>query len=161
MEHPTPYKIFWVFKGHQVLMNEKCILSLQIGSYMDDVICDIIPMDVCHILLVRPWNFDIRITHGGRWTTYTIMKDGKRFTLSPLRDREEKVDNSPKVMLVEVKEFMKVEKKDVFYEFIPYPIQVVITTKIIYLPLEIQNFWNIMYTLCQMSFQRYNHLWEA
>jgi hypothetical protein len=25
------------------------------GEYRDKVLCDVIPMDVCHVLLGRPW----------------------------------------------------------------------------------------------------------
>jgi hypothetical protein len=49
--HPTPYKVSWLQKGHQVLVNEQCKVEIQIGSYKDEVLCDIMPMDVCHVLL--------------------------------------------------------------------------------------------------------------
>ena len=54
MKHPTPYKVFWLQKGHHLLVNEQCNVEFQIGSYKDEILCDIMPMDVCHILLGRP-----------------------------------------------------------------------------------------------------------
>ena len=29
--HPTPYKVSWLQKGHQLLVNEQCELELQLG----------------------------------------------------------------------------------------------------------------------------------
>jgi len=55
MEHSTPYRVSWLQKGHQVLVNEQCKVEFQIGTYKDEVLCDIIPMDVYHILLGMSW----------------------------------------------------------------------------------------------------------
>ena len=51
MNHPTLYKVSWLQKGHQLLVNEQCNVEFQIGTYKDVVLCDIISMDICHILL--------------------------------------------------------------------------------------------------------------
>lgn len=53
--HPVPYKVSWLQKGHQLLVNEQCEVEFHIGSYKYKALCDIMPMDVCHILLGRPW----------------------------------------------------------------------------------------------------------
>ena len=54
-KHPQPYRIAWVKDDHKVLVSEKCLVKFKIGSYHDEILCDIIPMDVCHLLLGRPW----------------------------------------------------------------------------------------------------------
>ena len=86
MKHPTPYKVSWLQKGHQLLVNEQCNVEFQIGTYKDVVLCDIMHMDICHILLGRPWKYDRKVVHDGRRNTYFLKKDGKRHTLSPLED---------------------------------------------------------------------------
>ena len=86
MKHPTPYKVSWLQKGHQLLVNVQCNVEFQIGTYKDVVLCDIILMDVCHLLLGRPWKYDKKAVHDGRNNTYSLEKDGKRHTLSPLED---------------------------------------------------------------------------
>ena len=53
MKHHTPYKVSWLQKGHQLLVNEQCNVEFHIGTYKDEILCDIMPMDVCHILLGR------------------------------------------------------------------------------------------------------------
>ena len=54
MKHPTPYKVSWLHTEHQLLVNEQCNVEFQIGTYKYVVLCDIMPMDVCHIILGRP-----------------------------------------------------------------------------------------------------------
>ena len=66
-------------------MTSRCLIPFTIGkNYQDELWCDIIPMDACHILLGRPWLFDRRVTHDGYLNTYSFSKDGKQITLAPL-----------------------------------------------------------------------------
>ena len=52
-KHLHPYHITWVQDDHKVMVNEQCSMKFKIGSYQDEVLCDIIPMDICHIFLSR------------------------------------------------------------------------------------------------------------
>ena len=54
-KHPRPYRIAWVQDDHKVMVSEQCLVKFKIGSYQDEVLCDVIPMDICHMLLGRPW----------------------------------------------------------------------------------------------------------
>jgi hypothetical protein len=74
MKHPTPYKVSWLQKGHQLLVNEQCEVELQLGKYKDKIVCDVMPMDVCHILLGRPWQYDRNAIHDGEEETPTSFK---------------------------------------------------------------------------------------
>lgn len=57
--HLDPYKIGWVKKGGETMINEICAVPLSIGNgYKDQIACDVIDMDVCHLLLGRPWQHD-------------------------------------------------------------------------------------------------------
>ena len=68
---------------------------------------DIIPMDICHILLGRPWQFDRHVVHDGHANTYTLTKDGVKHKLKPLKEKEEKVCSAAKICFVNGKEFLK------------------------------------------------------
>jgi hypothetical protein len=47
--HSHPYKL-------QCQVTKKCLVQLSIGkNYKDEVLCDVVPIDACHILLGRPW----------------------------------------------------------------------------------------------------------
>ena len=54
-KHPHAYWIAWVKDDHKVLVSKQCLVKFKIGSYHDEVLCDIIPMDVYHLLLGRKW----------------------------------------------------------------------------------------------------------
>ena len=41
IKHPTPYKVSWLHKGHKLLVNEQCNVEFQIGTYKDEILCDI------------------------------------------------------------------------------------------------------------------------
>jgi hypothetical protein len=54
-DHPEPYKLQWLRKGNEVKVNKRCLIEFLIGkNYKDAVVCDIVPMDACHLLLGRP-----------------------------------------------------------------------------------------------------------
>ena len=83
-KHPIPYKFSWLQNGHQLLVSEQCKIEFQIGNYKDKVICDVIPMDVCHIFLGRPWQYDKSEKHDGRKNIYELEKDGVKHKLVSL-----------------------------------------------------------------------------
>ena len=88
MKHPTPYKVSWLQKGHQMLANEQCEVEFQVGKYKDKIVCDAMPMDVCHILLGRPQKYDRGAMHDGKRNTYKFGKDGVNHTLMPLQEED-------------------------------------------------------------------------
>ncbi|XP_026416326.1 uncharacterized protein LOC113311741 [Papaver somniferum] len=49
--------------------------------FVESVLCDVIDMTATHILLGRPWHYDVRGVHNCFENTYTFYKDGKRVTL--------------------------------------------------------------------------------
>jgi hypothetical protein len=53
--HPMSYKVSWLQKGHQVTVTKQCLVEFKIGGYRDEILCDVIPMDVCHVLWGIPW----------------------------------------------------------------------------------------------------------
>jgi hypothetical protein len=65
-DHPSPYKVSWLQKGHQASVTKQCLVDFKMGEYKDKVLCDVIPMDVCHVLLGRPWQYDRNVVHDGR-----------------------------------------------------------------------------------------------
>lgn len=52
--HSHPYWIAWLKNNHKFLVNEKCLVKFKIGSYRDELLYDIIPMEACY-MLGRPW----------------------------------------------------------------------------------------------------------
>jgi len=86
MAQPHSYNIQWLNQGKGLQVNSRCLIFCSIGkSYHDELWCDIIPIDACHILLGRPWLFDRKVIHHGYLNTYSFSKDGKKITLAPIQ----------------------------------------------------------------------------
>ncbi|XP_017981010.1 PREDICTED: uncharacterized protein LOC108663034 [Theobroma cacao] len=84
--HPHPYKLQWLRKGNKVKVTKRCCVQFSIrNKYEDEVWCDVIPMDACHLLLGRPWQYDRRAHHDGYKNTYSFIKDGAKIMLTPLK----------------------------------------------------------------------------
>ncbi|KAD6118682.1 hypothetical protein E3N88_09953 [Mikania micrantha] len=83
--HPSPYVIQWLNQDKGLRVTHRVQVHLSIGKiYEDDVWCDVIPMDACHVLLGRPWLFDRRVMHDGYLNTYTFLYKERRVTLTPI-----------------------------------------------------------------------------
>jgi hypothetical protein len=63
-----------------------------VGDYVDEVECDVLPLEVCGLLLGCPWQFDRNVTHAGRANTYSFVHEGKQWTLKPMQDDQIKSD---------------------------------------------------------------------
>jgi len=69
---------------------------------MDEIWCEIVLMDACHVLLGCPWLLDRRVMHDGHLNTYTFTKYHKKITFTPLKptsQRKSQDTNSMDVFL--------------------------------------------------------------
>jgi hypothetical protein len=140
-DHPSPYKVLWLQKGHQVSVTKQCLVDFKMGEYKDKVLCDVIPMDVCHVLLGRPWQYDQNVVHDGRMNTYTLEKDGRTHRLLSIKDEEVKPEVNSTVLLMSGKELLtEMEKKEDPQFFVVRKPRLVLTnTRVDDLPDEIQE----------------------
>jgi hypothetical protein len=111
-EHLKTYKVSWLQKGHQVMVTKQCLVEFKIGGYRDEIMCDVIPMDVCHILLGRPWQFDRNFIHDGRKNTYTLEKNGRTPMLLPIEEKKAKEEANKSILLMRGKELLKEVKEE-------------------------------------------------
>eukprot|EP00253_Pinus_taeda_P004493 PITA_04493 len=140
LKHPTPYKVSWLQKGHQLLVDEQCEVEFHIGKYQDKVVCDIMPMDVCHILLGRLWQYDRKVTHDGKTNCYKFVKDGVKHTLVPIKEEDTTEVSGTKALLMGGKQFVKqIEENEVNYAIVRRTKTVLPNTKKSELPTEIQE----------------------
>ncbi|XP_022854234.1 uncharacterized protein LOC111375615, partial [Olea europaea var. sylvestris] len=78
-KHPKPYKLTWLKRGNDVEVSQRARISFSIGpTYKDQVLCDVVEMDVCHLLLGRLWQFDRHSLHDGYTNTYSFLFGGKK-----------------------------------------------------------------------------------
>jgi hypothetical protein len=108
--HLHPYRIIWFKKGIEFTINKRCLINFSIGkTYKDEIWCDVIQVDACHLLLGRPWKYDRKVMHDGGNNTYTFWKDGSKVVLFTIKDKG-KTEN----MLSE-REFVKETKAMIFF----------------------------------------------
>lgn len=109
-------------KGHQILVNEQCLGSFQIGNYRDEIICNVMPMDACHILLGRPWQYDRKTIYDGEVNTYKITKDTKKYDMTPVKEKHKEVGNDTKVCVILEKQLLKeIPMEEMFYALVSHP----------------------------------------
>jgi hypothetical protein len=118
IEHPSPYRVSWLQKEHQLNVTKQCLVEIKIGGYKDEILCDVIPMDVYHLLLGRPWQYDRNVIHDGRKNTYTLEKNGRTHMLLPIKYKEVTTEVSNNVILMSGKELLKEVKKKEDTQFI-------------------------------------------
>ena len=51
------------------------------GNYKDEIYCDVLPMDVAHVLLGLPWLYDLNVTNFGKDIIYSFKYKGKNIIL--------------------------------------------------------------------------------
>jgi len=88
IKHAKPYRLQWLNDSGEVKVTKQVVVPFSIGKYVDEVLCDVVPMQASHILLGRPWQYDRKAIHDGVKNRYTIVKDGKTITLVPLTPKQ-------------------------------------------------------------------------
>ena len=83
LKHPRPNRLQWLNDSGEVKVLWQVLISFSIGKYKDEVLCDVVPMQVGHILLGRPWQFDRKVIHNRFKNRHTLVKDQKSNTLVP------------------------------------------------------------------------------
>ena len=106
-KHLVAYKVCWLHKGNQILVSEQCEFNFQIGPYKDKILCDVMPMDVFHILLGRSWKFDKKVTHDGRSHCHNFEQNVIRDVLHPSQEVRMAGKSAPKVLMLSGKEYLQ------------------------------------------------------
>jgi hypothetical protein len=110
--HLTLYKVSWLQKGHQVTVTKQCLVEFKIGGYRDEILCDVIPMDVCHVFLGIPWKYERNVIHDGRINTYTLEKNGRKHMLFPIEEKKVKEEANTSILIMSGNEILSQVKKE-------------------------------------------------
>ncbi|KAH1046904.1 hypothetical protein J1N35_037688 [Gossypium stocksii] len=83
-KHPNPYKLQWFNDSGELKLTKQAVVAFSIGKYQGKVVCDVVPMHAGHLLLGRPWQFDLHMIHDRYTNRYIFKHFGKNVTLGPL-----------------------------------------------------------------------------
>ena len=88
IKHPRPCKLRWLNFSGEIRVDQQVLISLSIGKYKDDILCDIVPMQASHMLLGRPWQVDRRLKYNGVSNKYYVKMKERTVTLVPLPPKQ-------------------------------------------------------------------------
>ena len=75
--HPRPYPLGWLNKSTQIKVIEQCRLRFAITTnYIDKVELDVVPVDICGVVLGSPYIYDHDAVFYRREHKYHLKKDG-------------------------------------------------------------------------------------
>ena len=73
--YPNPHRVAWL-NDHTLHVAQRCLVSIQMGDYKDEIYYDVLTMDVSHVLLGRPWFYDLNVTKFGKDSIYSFKYPG-------------------------------------------------------------------------------------
>ena len=70
----------WICDNSQVQVTKQCKLRFMItSSFIDEVELDVVPLDICEMVLGSPYLYDRKATFYRGWNKYHVFKDGIEF----------------------------------------------------------------------------------
>ncbi|XP_020877200.1 uncharacterized protein LOC110227444 [Arabidopsis lyrata subsp. lyrata] len=86
-KHPSPYALTWFQDGVAVRVSHRSYVPFSVGAfYKDRMYFDLAPLDVCHLIFGRPWEYDRKIMHDGVKNTYQFIWETHQILLLPSPD---------------------------------------------------------------------------
>ncbi|XP_039017076.1 uncharacterized protein LOC120147896 [Hibiscus syriacus] len=110
IKHPTPYKLQWLNDGGEVKVTKQVTIPFSIGKYQDEALCYVVPMNACHILLGRPWQYDKQVVHDGFTNRYSFFHNERKVILTPLSPSRVSEDHDTLKKNIEASKSIKEEE---------------------------------------------------
>ena len=59
LEHPKPYPLGWLHKDVELQVTKRCRFKFAMSEkFIDEIECDVVPLDVCEIIVRSPYLWD-------------------------------------------------------------------------------------------------------
>ena len=73
IKYHRPYKLQWLNDSGEVRLNKQVLIYFRIGKYEDEALCDVVSMQVGHLLFGRPCQFDRKVKHDSFTNKYSFV----------------------------------------------------------------------------------------
>jgi hypothetical protein len=75
--HHKPHSLNWIRKDYKFPIKKKCIIKFAITSkYVDEVICDVVPLETCGMVLGSHYLYDHKSIFYSEHNRYHLFKKG-------------------------------------------------------------------------------------
>jgi hypothetical protein len=80
--HHKPYSLNWISRDHKLPITKQCIIKFTITSkYVDEVICDVLPLETCGMVLGSPYLYDHKAIFFKEQNQYHLFKKGTKYVV--------------------------------------------------------------------------------
>ena len=92
-----PYNVSWV-NNYSLAVNNKCLFPIKFLDHHDEIWCDVIPINVGHVILGRPWMYDLDVTISGQSNWCSFAFKGRKIKLIGLSPRPSNKNKKKKIV---------------------------------------------------------------
>jgi hypothetical protein len=80
--HHKPYSLNWISKNHKLPITKQCVIKFAITSkFVDEVICDVVPLEACGMVLGSPYLYDRKAIFFREHNQYHLTKEGTKYVV--------------------------------------------------------------------------------
>ncbi|CAL1410942.1 unnamed protein product [Linum trigynum] len=115
-KHPAPYLLPLLEEEGSAFVTEQVLLQFKIGSYIDEVLCEIVPLKLTHVVLGKPWHYDRNAQCSRRTNHIRLRHCAKLFALKLLSPEEAAEDRSTLLQKLRDEEEQAKEVEDSAWE---------------------------------------------
>ena len=76
----------------ELVVEQQVLMSFTIEKYKDVVLCDVAPIEACHILLGKPWKIERNVKLYGKTNKFSFVHEGRKIKHAPLSPKEASED---------------------------------------------------------------------
>ncbi|GKC54911.1 reverse transcriptase [Tanacetum coccineum] len=120
-KHPLPYNL------GKFNVTECCRILFSIGKYKDEMLFDVVDMDACHIILGKPWVYDLNAIYNIEENTYKFKHNSGRFILVPLMECNHVSEPKGKNSFIMRYQDFEEKREDEFLALIPDELQPILS----------------------------------